>query len=517
MKKKIYLKIISLRLFAFFMILLFLSGCIEKRIEKQTAQQDPVFEKWRILAEESKGFSPMVVKKTLNLPKERKIGVLEKKIKERDLRSLPVKKIDLKMQQVEVSTLLRTLAKAVNINIIVNENVKGKVNINVVHAAWDELFNGLLSSYGLTYVWEGKLLRILTEMDLDKEIKRSFQKNDLRMAGPLVTQIISIDYINSSNLKKNLDHFLSKDKAGKSIGSVVVDEYTNSLVIQALVDDLEAMLPLIEKLDRPTPQILIEAYIVETNKETAVELGVQWGGLYHDSSGSKGTWLTPGAKSSGINDQKLSDGGIDPTSGMGFSLPDGLLDGSGLNLGFVSEKIGAHILNVQLSALEQEGKLNILSKPSITTIDNHLAIIESGTDVPYQTVVDDDVSIEWKKATLRLEVLPHVIDNKTIRLKIVTHKDELDFSRDVDGNPVIITKNAETSIILLDGQTTVIGGLKKEKTIDTESGVPWLKDIPFFGYLFKGRHNSKEMEDLLIFITPYILKQNKTDVVSIKQ
>ncbi len=513
MEKKIYLKVISFRLITCFIILFFLFGCIEK----QKAQKEPAFKKWRVLAEKSKGFSPKVMKKTLSLPKERKIGILEKKIKERELRSLPVMEIDLKMQQVEVSTLLRTLAKAVNINIIVNESVKGKVNINVKSAAWDQLFTGLLSSYGLTYLWEGKLLRILTENDLDKEIKRSFQKNDLRMAGSLITQIIPVDYVDSGKLKKNLEQFLTKDKAGKVIGSVTVDEYTNSLVIQALIDDLEAMLPLIEKLDRPTPQIIIEAHIVETNKETATELGVQWGGLYHDDRGSKGSWITPGAKSSGINDQQLSGGGIDPTSGMGFSLPNGLLDGSGLNLGFVSEKVGEQILNVQLSALEQDGKLNILSKPSITTIDNHLAIIESGTEVPYQTVEDNEVSIEWKKATLRLEVLPHVIDNKTIRLKINTHKDELDFSRTVDGNPTIITKNAETSIILLDGQTTVIGGLKKEKTLDSEAGIPWLKDIPILGYLFKGKSNSKEMEELLIFITPYILKQNITNSASISR
>ena len=157
--------------------------------------------------------------------------------------------------------------------------------------------------------------------------------------------------------------------------------------------------------------------------------------------------------------------------------------------------------------LQEEGKLNILSSPSITTLDNQKAIIESGTEVPYQTVEDGEVKIEYKKAVLSLEVTPHVIEGETLKLNIRTTKDELDFASSVGGQPAINTKKAETNVILLDGQTTVIGGLNKEKVDDSESSVPLLSKIPLLGYFFKGTSEINEMDDVLIFITPHILKE----------
>jgi type IV pilus assembly protein PilQ len=168
------------------------------------------------------------------------------------------------------------------------------------------------------------------------------------------------------------------------------------------------------------------------------------------------------------------------------------------------------LLNVQLSALQDQGKLNILSSPSITTLDNQTAYIESGQDIPFQTVEDGEVNIEYKKATLRLTVTPHVIDDKTLKMFINVHKDEPDFSQTVLGNPTIITKNAETNVIQFDGQTIVIGGLNKETTNDSKTGVPLLEDIPGLGYLFKRKSAKNGMEDLLIFITPHILKPRKS-------
>jgi type IV pilus assembly protein PilQ len=156
-------------------------------------------------------------------------------------------------------------------------------------------------------------------------------------------------------------------------------------------------------------------------------------------------------------------------------------------------------------ALQEQGVLNILSKPSITTQNHQKAIIKSGKEVPYQTVEDDEISIEWKEAVIKLEVTPHIIDGQVVRLDILTHKDELDFSEPINGNPTIITKNAETSVMLMDGQTTVIAGLNKEKKTDSEQGVPGLKDMPGLGWLFKSTNNEKEKEELLIFITPHIL------------
>jgi type IV pilus assembly protein PilQ len=200
---------------------------------------------------------------------------------------------------------------------------------------------------------------------------------------------------------------------------------------------------------------------------------------------------------------------IQPSAGLIQQLP-GILseirDGSGVNIGFVGERIGDYVLGVQLSALEKAGKLRILSSPSISTLDNQTATIESGREVPFQTVDEGEVNVEFKEAVLRLEVTPHLIGPETLKLRILTNKDELDFSNTVDGNPTVITKRARTSVLLRDGQTTVIGGLRKETLSDSERGVPYLMDIPLLGHLFRRDSKSENMEEILIFITPRVLR-----------
>jgi type IV pilus assembly protein PilQ len=341
---------------------------------------------------------------------------------------------------------------------------------------------------------------------MEQDLKRESQKRGLKLAEPFLTRIIRINYAEADKLKESLETFLSANKDGKLLGSVTVDEHTNSLIIQAISSDIERMIPIIEELDRPTPQIRIEAHIVEATKSTARDLGIQWGGLYQTTnSDGVNQYITPDAAN--------ATPGTVPNSGniVNFPAPLAATTGTGLALGYVLEEVGKNILTVQLSALQEEGKLNILSSPSITTLDNQKATIEAGKEVPYQTVEDGDVKIEFKDAVLLLEVTPHVIDKKTLTLKIYTKNDELDFANAVGGQPAITTKKAETNVVLLDGQTTVIGGLSKENVDDTESGVPWLKDIPILGYLFKGTFKRNRMEDLLIFITPHILKERIVD------
>ena len=333
----------------------------------------------------------------------------------------------------------------------------------------------------------------------------------MERAEPLVTQVVQVEFGVAKKLQASLEQYLSQNTDGSKLGSVMVDEHTNSLIIQAIYSDLKRMIPLIMELDRPTPQILIEAHIVEATEQTARDLGVQWGGLAQSGD----WWVTPGVNSSGVigapNTLTNPAGGIDPTTGWAVNFPVDVAQsaiGAGyqaFTLGFAVENLGDSILAAQLTALQTDGKVNILSSPSITTIDNQKAIIESGDEVPYQTVENGEVKIEYKKAVLSLEVIPHVIGNNALKLEIITRKDELDFTNSVGGQPIIKTKMAETRVMVYDGQTTVIGGLSKEKTEEGDQGVPWLKDIPVLGYLFKAERTANSMEELLIFITPHIL------------
>lgn len=493
---------VTRNLLAVVISVLLVGSCATPKKEKQ----DPFFDKWKTKAETSKGISPATQKPLGEQPQviKPKAPPAAAKIKEKKQKPLPTRTISLKMTNIGVAVVLRALARAADQNIIVSEQVAGKININITQAPWDQVFLGILRTQGLSYAWEGQIIRIMTADDMEEDIKRQARKRELTLTEQPLTRIVPIKFSSADKLKDNLEKFLTVDKDGKPIGSILVDDHTNSLIIQAIRNDMTSIISVIEQLDKPTPQVLIEAYIVEANKDVARELGIQWGGLVKTAKGS-GVGFGTG-RDSGVLGGTI-DTAVNPNSGTVVDLPANPIGGfAPFSLGAVYQNIGDLLLTAQLSALQDKGKLNILSSPSITTLDNQTAFIESGQDIPFQTVEDGEVNVEFKKATLRLTVTPHVIDNKTLKMYINVHKDEADFSQTVLGNPTIITKNAETNVIQLDGQTIVIGGLNKETTARSDTGVPYLEDIPGLGYLFKRKSSADQLEDLLIFITPHILE-----------
>ncbi len=479
-------------------------GCAHQHFERP----DPFFNQWRIKAEKVKGYSPSSKRRTLNLSSS--VGKKTGKSFESEKKTpLPDKKITMRIHQTDVATLLRALARSVDQNIIISENVKGQISINVSQTPWDQVFLGILKTHSLSYSFDKSILRVLTiedkkkqisQMEADSKIKAKLK--DLELTDPLITQIIEVEYSNAAKLKGNLERFLTQRAEGRSIGSILVDDHTNAIIVQALRSDLAQIIPLIEALDRPTPQILIVANIVETTKDVARNLGVQWGGLAQSGD----TYFYPGKYSKGVMGNPI-DQSINPTSDFASNFPGISEEGIGFSAGIAAERLGRNILAMQLSTLQKEGKLNILSSPSITTLDNQSATIESGDEVPFQTVENGEVNIDYKKAVLRLKVTPHVIEGETLKLGIETSKDEIDFSRTVSGNPTIVTKKAETNVVLFDGQTTVIGGLNKETGSRSDSGIPGLMNIPILGWLFRSKEKSNKMEEVLIFITPHILKE----------
>ena len=415
---------------------------------------------------------------------------------------LPTDRVTLKMSATDTAVILRALARSIDQSIMISQNIAGEANINAVNEPWDKVFFGILKTYGLTYEWIGNILRIKTLEDIDREReleKAALEHKSLRWRYKNVeefsSRVFPIDYADPDEVGEILSRMISvaetrqtgEGSAGAPAGDnqpvIAVNRHTNAIIVYAARQDIEKAAQLIDVLDQPTPQILIEAQIVETNRETARDLGVQWSALANVRRGQMSDFTDTGEVSAGFDGE------------------------AGLSLGWMGSEIANTYLNAQLSALQQEGKLNILSSPSITTLDNQEAIIESGRDVPFQTVEDDEVSIEFKKAVLRLEVTPHVIDSQILKLKIATQKDELDFSDTVAGNPTIITKNARTHIFLHDGQTTVIGGLNKETRSENQRGIPGLQNIPLLGSLFRSQGRQNQMEDILIFITPHILPE----------
>ena len=487
-----------------------MGGCSSKKDLKDV--QDPFYEQWRVKAEESKGTSPVEPPPIDEPPYEIATSDREEEVKPQAPRPLPERKISLKMNDIDVAVLLRALARAADQNIILNEKVAGKVNINIHQAPWDQVFNGILRSNGLSYAWEGDIIRIMTAEDMDADLRNKAREQALMLTQTPLTRIVAVKFTEANKLKANLERFVTVDRGGKKIGSILVDEHTNSLIIQAIRNDMDRILAVVKKLDRPTPQVLIEAIIVEANKDVARELGIQWGGVYAGKAGGDKRAIVSGQQGGATVDTGVPiapgvDPNLDVTSGSVVDLPALPLSGfDPMSLGLIYTRVGEYLLRTQLSALQDQGKLHILSSPSITTLDNQTALIESGQDVPYQSVEDGEVKVEYKKAVLALRVIPHVIDGGTLKMYIKVNKDEPDFSRTVLGNPTIITKNAETNVIQNDGQTIVIGGLSKETSSRNDTGTPFLEDIPGLGYLFKRESSADQMEELLIFITPHILK-----------
>ncbi|MFZ1983250.1 MAG: type IV pilus secretin PilQ [Desulfatitalea sp.] len=479
-------------------------------------------EEWQKKAEDSRGFSPSARDRTLDLKPKKIETIGVDPGQSTAARPLPKRKITMKMHLADVTVLLRALARAVDLNIMINESVQGRISINVKDARWDQVFIGILNTQGLDYEWEGDIVRIVTIEDRDRNLKNLqaeeqilSKRRELRMQAPLVTKIIPVDFASAEKLKENVEKVLASKKPGEPVGSVMVDTHTNSLIVQATPSDIEQIIPMITELDCPTPQILIEAFIVETSSRTARELGVTWGGLYANNGGTSFT-VAPNPVSS---NQVGTTGTIDATEGLGINFPANLANaaqtGTGMALGIITQGADG-ILALELSALEEAGKLNILSSPSITTLDNTKALIESGDEVPIPIITNESSNVIYKEALLRLEVTPHVIQGDALKLDIVTTKNEVDFTRTVLTYPTIVAKKASTNVILFDGQTTVIGGLKKDSNQNSEAGVPWLSKIPLIGYLFKNEGRSSQMQELLIFITPRILKARPGPVPEIK-
>ena len=198
------------------------------------------------------------------------------------------------MRQADIKTVLRSLARIIDKNILVKSEITGEVTIDFKDVPWNQAFNSLLRTQGLTYAWEGDILRVMTIDDRETDLKRKTQEQGIRWVEPLLTVVIPIDYAKPKELKDNLESFLTRTKDDKPRGSIRVDEHSNSLIVSAIRDDIARMMPIIEKIDKPTPQIQIKANIVETTKDTARSLGIQWGGMYYPQGRRRQPLYHPG-------------------------------------------------------------------------------------------------------------------------------------------------------------------------------------------------------------------------------
>ena len=466
----------------------------------ENVKKDPIFDKWSTIGETATGHSPAPRDRSAAIRQQllRGTGETVKVLAEEPIRKLPTLPVNFKLRQADLRTILRALARIADMNILMKSEIKVEMTIDFKDVPWDQAFNGILRTQGLTYVWEGDLIRVMTPEDLKLDLDRKVQEQGVKWVEPLLTVVVPIDYAKPKEMRENLESFLTRSKEDKPRGSVRVDEHSNSLIISAIRDDLLKMIPIIEAIDKPTPQIKIKANIVETSKNTARDLGIQWGGInyYPGAIGRRDLWVTSGGQA-GSTVNNPTAGGYTPLSGnsgvggqgFGVNFPAAMsATGSG-SLGLMFGTLGGDILDMQLSALQNDGKLNILSSPSITTLDNQKAFTQNGESVPVVTIdKDGSPSTRYEEATLRLEITPHVIDGKTLKMTIMVKKDEIDNSRaDTFGNPYIMKKQTETSLIVTGRRDNCNFGPYKANKRRWRQRYPLAEGYSSPGLAFQGR------------------------------
>jgi len=378
---------------------------------------------------------------------------------------------------------------------------------------------------------EGCVLRIYTAEDIrldneiiqvrlkqrENEVKIAESEGVERAAALLITRNVPIRFVDGKKLAENLQKLLSttpEPKAGEPPPPerqfIIYHADSNSIIIRDSEDRVKEMVRLIRELDRETRQVLIEAKIVETTRNFTRDLGIQWGFLSRGITDRTfpATWGIQGAHTAPENGGQVGPwpGLSLPLSGAGnwvVNFPYSTTGGPGAAIGMTFANIAnTFALDIQISAAEQNNEIRILSNPKIITSDNIEAIIESGEEVPFQTVENENVKIEFKKAVLKLRVTPHIVSEDMLNLDVHVTKDEVSRIFAVQGNPHIFTKEAKTRILMKDGDTFIIGGLIKDTHGYVNEGIPWLSRIPVLKHLFGHFGQSKTFDETMVFITP---------------
>jgi type IV pilus assembly protein PilQ len=408
--------------------------------------------------------------------------------------------ISLDFQGADLRAVLRTFSEISGLNIVIDPAVTGTVDVALRDVPWDQALDIILAANKLGYIIDGTIVRIAPLAVLaDEQSQRRKVAEEQALAGQLEVLTKTLSYAKADELQA----LLTKSALSQR-GTVQVDSRTNTLIITDLRDRLTLANDLIGTLDRAQPQVEIEARIVQTNKDYARALGVQWGFNGNVNAGLNNT--TPLAfPNNGSLGGRSTGGALGPgaqPAAVNLGVP-GAPNAVGLALGSVN---GAFGLDVALSALERSGNGRLLSTPRVTTQNNVAAEMTQGVQIPIQTVANNTVTVSFKDAALTLKVTPQITAANTVIMQIAVENASPDFSRAVNNIPPINTQRANTQVLVSDGQTTVIGGIYVSQEQAANDRTPGLSRIPLLGWLFKRDTITDQSTELLIFITPRIIK-----------
>ena len=405
--------------------------------------------------------------------------------------------VSLDFQGADLRAVLRTFSEISGLNIVIDPAVQGTVDVALRDVPWDQALDIILAANKLGYIIDGTIVRIAPLNVLaDEQSQRRKVNEEQALAGELRVLTQRLSYAKAEELQA----LLTKSALSQR-GTVQVDSRTNTLIITDLADRLTTATELIAKLDLAQPQVEIEARIVQTNKNYARALGVQWGFNGAVTPGLGNTTNLAFPNSGTLSGAAGGVTGGQPTA-VNLGVP-GAPNAVNLALGSIN---GSFNLDVALTALENSGNGRLLSTPRVTTQNNIAAEMTQGVQIPIQTVSNNTVTVTFRDAALTLRVTPQITAANTVIMQIAVENSQADFSRAVNGIPPINTQRANTSVLVSDGATTVIGGVYVTNQQNQTDRTPGVSRIPLLGWLFRRDAVNDTSTELLIFITPRIIR-----------
>jgi type IV pilus assembly protein PilQ len=420
-------------------------------------------------------------------------------------------RISLNFQSIEVRSVLQLIADFTGLNLVASDSVEGSITLRLDDVPWDQALDLVLKTRGLDSRQIGNVLMVAPTQELAERERQEIEANkQIAELAPLQSEFIRIRYAKASNI---VGLFQAGSEEGGALiserGSVVVDDRTNSIVVTDTRAKLAEIRALIEQVDIPIRQVMIEARIVIASSNINEQLGIRWGGGYLNAGSDRFTSVAGDTASvTSLNNQLI--GGANPIAMPTAPLVDlGVAEAtSGFAVGFTSTDL---FLTAELSALEASGEGEVVSQPKVITGDKQKASIKSGTEIPYQEgAASGATTTAFKEAVLKLDVTPNITPDDRILLDLIVNQDSVG-ALVPSGNggfiPTIDTTELTTQVLVGNGETVVLGGVFKNEELVKVAKVPLLGDIPYLGNLFKSTANTQQKTEMLIFITPRILSE----------
>jgi type IV pilus secretin PilQ/predicted competence protein len=407
-------------------------------------------------------------------------------------------------KDIDIKDLFRFIADISGLNVILDPSVRGSVTLKLTEVPWDQALDLITKNQGLGYTIEGNVIRIapLSKIEAEEKQRRLVEEQQF-LSAPLVTKIRPLSYAKATDTDIIVKRLLTKK------GSSIVDKRTNTLIITDIDTNIDSVMNLIDTLDSRTTQVVIETRIVETTKNFAQAFGIQWGfrGIVDPAFGNNTTLQFPNNVLVAGNALKPTSGITgNPLSGYAVNLPTSQAPNSAVLLS-AGNILDTFRLDVALMALESSGQGRILSSPKVATQNNTRAEIVQGTQIPVQTIANNTITTTYVQASLRMSVLPQITAEGTVILDVEIENNRPNISiLGIGGTPAIDTESARTTLLVDDGGTTVIGGIFTATESYQQGRTPVLHRIPLLGWLFKNTNVTRENRELLIFLTPRIIR-----------